>query len=177
MTTEQDKGCVGEAGPMLSCDLDATHTYSNLVLALRDMRTANGRDTATGVGDGNASWIGLAIGMIVLDILSTTGQGEQVGVRFRRLLTDHGVGEEDARYIYKFRCALHHAYGIPAPVTIDGRRLFVTDAEDAYAVDTSRADRIVISVPAFCGRLVERIAYEAPKQQVSTLINTHIVLD
>jgi hypothetical protein len=150
MTTEQDKGCVGEAGPMLSCDLDATHTYSNLVLALRDMRTANGRDTATGVGDGNASWIGLAIGMIVLDILSTTGQGEQVGVRFRRLLTDHGVGEEDARYIYKFRCALHHAYGIPAPV---------------------------ISVPAFCGRLVERIAYEAPKQQVSTLINTHIVLD
>jgi hypothetical protein len=163
MTTEQDNGRVGGAGPMLSCDLDATHTYSNLVLALRDMRTANGRDAATGTGVGNGSWIGPALGMIVLDILSTSDEGEQVGVRFHRLLTDHGVSEDDARYIYKFRCELHHAYGIPAPGKINGRKLFVIDAVDTYAVDTSRTDRIVISVPAFCGRLVERIAYEAPR--------------
>jgi hypothetical protein len=162
---------------MISCDLDTTHIYSNLFLALRDMRSANGRDPATGTGDGNDSWIGLALGMIVLDILSTSDEKEGVGVRFRRLLTEHRVSEDDAGYIYKFRCSLHHAYGLPTPGTIGGRDLLVSPAVGAYAVDTSRTDRLVISVPAFCGRLVERIAYETPQPQGTNLINTRMALD
>ncbi|MEU3624818.1 hypothetical protein BS329_17900 [Amycolatopsis coloradensis] len=175
MTTELDKGCEGETGPMLSCHLNGTHTYSSLILALRDMRSANDRDPATDAGDGNDSWIGLVLGMIVLDNLS--GTGGEVGSRFKGLLTDHGVSEDDARYIYRFRCSLHHEYGLPRPTTVDDRRLVVIPGIDAYAVDTSRPDRITISVPAFCGRLVERIAYEAPKPASSSLINTRLVLD
>lgn len=176
MTTQQDKG--PDAGPMLLCDLDETDTRTTWFLALRDMRTANGRNAATGAGEGNNSWIGLTVGMTLLDILSTSDRDENVGVRFRRLLTEHGVSEDDARYIYKFRCELHHAYGIPAPGKIDGRNLFVTPAVGAYAVDTRRSGRIEISVPAFCGRLVERIAYEAvPTWRGSGLINTNVVLD
>ncbi|MET8846635.1 hypothetical protein [Amycolatopsis sp. NPDC004625] len=176
MTTELDKG--PGAGPMLVCDLDETHTYTTWFLALRDMRTANGRNETTGAGEGNNSWIGLALGMIVLDILSTTNRDEKVGIRFRRLLTEHGVGEDDADFIYKFRCALHHAYGIPNPGTVGNRNLFVTPAVGAYAVDTRRSDRVLISVPVFCGRLVERIAYEAvPTWQGSALIDTYVQLD
>lgn len=162
---------------MLVCDLDKTHTYTTWFLALRDMRTANGREETTGAGEGNNSWIGLAMGMIVLDILSTTDQDEKVGVRFRRLLTEHGISEDDAAFIYKFRCALHHAYGIPKPVTVGNRNLFATAAAGAYAVDTRRSDRVLVSVPVFCGRLVERIAYEAaPTCRGTALIDTYVQL-
>lgn len=177
MTTELDKGRVGEGGPMRSCDLDTTHVYSNLFLALRDMRSANGRCPTTGAGDGNDSWIGLALGMIVLDILATDDPKDKVGDRFRLLLTNHRVNKDDAAYIYEFRCSLHHAYGLPEPGAIGNRNLFVTPAVGAYAVDTSRAGRLEISVPAFCGRLVERIAYEAPEPRAMGLINTHVLLD
>jgi hypothetical protein len=174
MTTLLDKRRIGERTPMLRCELTATKVYSNLVLALRDMRTANGRDPVTGEGDGNESWIGLTLAMIVLDTLS--GSTQPAGKRFRRLLTDHGVDADDARYIYIFRCALLHGYGIPKPETVDGRRLFVSPAAGAYAVDTSRPDRIVVSVPAFCGCLVERIAHAIPQQWDTGLINTDVVL-
>lgn len=175
MTTEQDKGRVGASGPMLRCDLDTRHVYPNLVLALRDMRTANGRDETTGVGDGNDSWSGLTLGMIVLDTLS--GSVDKPGIRFPRLLADHGVNEADARYVYRLRCSLLHGYGPPKPSAVDGRKVFVSPAVGAYAVDTRRSDRLVISVPAFCGRLVERIAYEAPRQWDTDLIDTHVQLD
>ncbi|MDQ7808389.1 hypothetical protein Q5425_32040 [Amycolatopsis sp. A133] len=174
MTTLQDKGRTGDNPPMLRCDLNTTNTYSSLTLALRDMRTANGRDPATGAGVGNESWIGLSLGMIVLDTLS--GSNTDVGARFRGLLTDHDVEEGDARYVYKFRCSLLHGYGIPKPASVDGRRLIASPEVNAYAVDTSHPDRIVVSVPAFCGRLVERIAYTAPQRWDTALINTNLTI-
>ena len=55
---------------MLQCPRDQSSLYPTLVLALRDMRQANGRDPVTGTGDGNESWTGLSLAMIVLDTLS-----------------------------------------------------------------------------------------------------------
>lgn len=175
MTTLLDRGGFGKRGPILRCELNETKIYSTLILALRDMRTANDRDPATGAGDGNESWIGLSLGMIVLDTLS--GSGPNVGQRFRKLLADNGVDEDDARYIYAFRCSLLHGYGLPKPEALDGRKLFVSPAVGAYAVDTSRHDRIVVSVPAFCSRLVERIAHAVPQQWDTELINTYVTLE
>jgi hypothetical protein len=60
MTTAIDRG--GRFTPMLRCETNQTHLYTTLVLALRDMRDANGRDPTTGAGDGNASWIGVERG-------------------------------------------------------------------------------------------------------------------
>ncbi|MGW4130896.1 hypothetical protein [Amycolatopsis japonica] len=62
---------------MSACNLNETNSYTTWFLALRDMRTANGRDETTGAGVGNNSWIGLAIGMIVLGILSDTGAAKE----------------------------------------------------------------------------------------------------
>ncbi|MGW4130895.1 hypothetical protein [Amycolatopsis japonica] len=94
------------------------------------------------------------------------------------MLTAHGITAEDARYIYEFRCELHHAYGIPNPVKLDGRALFATPSPDAYAVDTQRADRVVLSVPVFCGHLVERIAHDAaPTWPGTSQINTNMAPD
>jgi hypothetical protein len=80
---------------MLRCDLRSSNLYPSLILALRDMRDANGRDPATGDGDGNESWIGLTLGMIVLDTLSGE-QNEKPGPRWRRLLIGNGVLAHDA---------------------------------------------------------------------------------
>jgi hypothetical protein len=68
MTTERDHG--NHEREMLRCELRDSHLYPSLELALRDMREANGRDPMTGAGDGNESWIGLSMAMIVLDTLS-----------------------------------------------------------------------------------------------------------
>jgi hypothetical protein len=54
----------------LICGVRPSGLYPSLVLAVRDMRTANGRDEETGAGVGNHSWIALALGMVVLDTLS-----------------------------------------------------------------------------------------------------------
>jgi hypothetical protein len=63
-------------------------------------------------------------------------------------------------------------------VKIDGRTLFATAAVGAYAVDTRRTDRMVISVPVFCGYLVKWIAYEtAPTWPSSNRIHTDVVHD
>ena len=64
MTTERDHGNYEQE--MLRCELRDSHLYPSLELALRDMRQANGRDPMTGAGDGNESWIGLSMAMIVL---------------------------------------------------------------------------------------------------------------
>jgi hypothetical protein len=101
---------------MLRCPLqEGEHLFPSLVLALRDMRYANQRDRETGDGDGNQSWTGLSIGMIVLDTLSGDGDTDKVGERWSRLLTNHGVSDEDAAIIYALRNSLLHGYGPPEP--------------------------------------------------------------
>jgi hypothetical protein len=109
--------------------------------------------------------------MVVLDTLSGSNNG--VEKRWIRLLTAHQISAEDAKFIYKFRCSLLHGYGPPKSEDVDNRMVLVTPAVGAFAVDTSRKDRVLISVPVFCGRLVERIAYEAPHQWDTNLINTN----
>lgn len=98
---------------MLRCDLNEANVYPTLFLALRDMRTANGRDETTGAGRGNESWMGLSIAMTVLDTL--TSGNEPVGQRWESLLTSHGVDPADAKLIYALRCSLLHGYGPPKP--------------------------------------------------------------
>jgi hypothetical protein len=57
MTTLADRG--GTALQRVDCTLPSDRdVYLPLELALRDMRTASGRDEATGELPGNESWIG-----------------------------------------------------------------------------------------------------------------------
>jgi len=168
MTTDQDRG--DRIDVRLQCSLNTTNLYPSLVLALRDLRTAGGRDPDTGSGSGNDSWIGLSLGMIVLDSLSGDGR-TNVGERWIRLLTTHGVSDNDAGYIYALRNSLLHGYGLPRPDELDGRMMALTPDPSAYAVDTSQPDRILVSVPVFCGHLVERIALEAHDNWDTSLID------
>ena len=155
---------------MLRCELNARNLYPTLVLALRDMRTANGRKVVTGEGEGNRSWIGLVLGMAVLDTLS--GSLGRPGPRFKRLLKAHDVSGEDAEIIWTLRSSLMHGYGLPLPSRTFGRGVLLTDDHEAYALDTSQPGRALVSVPVFCSRLVERIAAEAYGSWDVSLINT-----
>jgi hypothetical protein len=155
---------------MLQCPLRQSNLYPTLVLALRDMRQANGRDPETGTGDGNESWIGLSLAMIVLDTLSGPSAG--VGDRWRRLLTRHEISADDADIIYALRCSLLHGYGLPHPHKAHGRKVYLTPYRDACAVDTTASGRALVSVPVFCGRLVERIAAESPSDWDTSTIDT-----
>ncbi len=74
MTTQRDCGA-GAPPSMLQCPRNQSNLYPTLGLALRDMRQANGRDPEKGTGDGNESWIGLSLAMIVLDTLSGSWAG------------------------------------------------------------------------------------------------------
>jgi hypothetical protein len=96
---------------MLRCELRDSHPYPSLELALRDMRRANGRDPTTGAGDGNELWVGL---------------------RWKRLLTDHGLSAHDAEIVYGPRCALLHGYGPPKPEMSCGRRVLLSDDRATY---------------------------------------------
>jgi hypothetical protein len=98
---------------MLVYPITDSNLYPTLVAALRDMRHANGRDETTGEGGGNISWVGLSIGMIVLDTL--TREDEGVADRWKRLLSAHEVSEEDADIIYALRNSMLHGYGVPRP--------------------------------------------------------------
>ncbi len=157
---------------MLRCEQRPSNLYPSLVLALRDMRQANGRDLVSGDGEGNDAWIGLSLGMIVLDTLS--GSSEGVGARWELLLTTHGVTQEDAQIIYKLRCSLLHGYGLPKPSAVGGRTVLLTSDVTAHAVDTSTSGRALATVPIFCGRLVERVAAAAPQNWDTSLINTDL---
>lgn len=54
------------------------------------------------------------------------------------------------------------------------RTILLTDDTFTFAIDTSR-DRIAfVSVPVFCGRLVERIAFAAWPAWDQTLVNTDL---
>jgi hypothetical protein len=157
---------------MLECPLQGTSLYTTLVLALRDMRDAHGRDAVTGRGNGDQRWIGLVLGMIVLDTLS--GKDGKVGERWSRLLTAHGISPQDANLIYKVRCSLLHGYGPPSRV--DGRRIFLTREQDAFAIESDSHDRGLLSVPVFCRVLVERIAFEAHASWDASLVDTEFKL-
>jgi hypothetical protein len=158
MTTLQDHGTTPVE--MLTCPIRPERLYVSRDLALRDMRTANGRDPETGTGDGNRSWIGLSLAMVVLDSLSGRANGP-VRRRWMRLLTGHGVSASDAAIIYALRCSLLHGYGLPKPALTFGRVVVLSDAMNRYALETADEGIARLSVPTFCGRLVERIASEA----------------
>jgi hypothetical protein len=168
MTTERDHGN-GEL-EMLRCELGPSNIYPTLILALRDMREANGRNPTTGAGRGNRSWIGLSLGMIVLDTLS--GDNPKVSRRWRRLLTGHGLSDDDAKVVYALRCSLLHGYYPPKPEHANGRKVLLSEDRDAYALDTSQDGLALVSVPIFCARLVERIVVEALDQWDVSLIDT-----
>jgi hypothetical protein len=158
---------------MLQCPVRPMGVYRSRVLAMRDMRTANGRDAESGDGEGNASWIGLALGMMVLDTL--TPESEGVRDRWLRLLTGCGINDEDCAIIYQLRCSLLHGYGIPKPEKIGGRCLLLTNDHNAYAIDTNDHNVATVSVPVFCRSLVERIVAETPEQNWdTTLININV---
>jgi hypothetical protein len=169
MTTLRDHG--SNSVSMLECDLRPSNLYPTLVLALRDMRHANGRADVTGVGGGNESWIGLAVGMTVLDALS--GDQESVGTRFEGLLKSHGITPEDATIIYMLRCSLLHGYGLPKPTSTFDREVLLTPFHDVYALDTSTDGKALVSVPVFCSRLVERIVSEGYASWDVSLIDTN----
>jgi hypothetical protein len=135
------------------------------------MRHANGRDPVTGLGEGNESWIGLSIAMIVLDTLS--GSAPKVWARWKQLLTTHGVSEEDAKTLYSLRCSLLHGYGPPKPKEAHGRTLLLTSDPTAFALDTSQDRCALLSVPVFCGHLVERIVTAAHDDWDGSLIDTN----
>jgi hypothetical protein len=166
MTTVQDHG--DSEIEMLHCDLDPSNIYPTLVLALRDMRSANGRNVVTGAGSGNDGWAGLTVGMVVLDTLS--GEAPGVRQRFTRLLTGHAVPAHDASIIWALRCSILHGYGLPKPVS--GKKVLLTGDHAGYAVDTSPEDVALVSVPVFCARLVERMATEAKDNWDVSLLNT-----
>lgn len=168
--TTADHGA--DAVSMLVCDERADHRYPSLILAMRDMRRANGRDVRTGDGDGNESWTGLAIGMVALDTLS--GSDPDVAGRWSNLLVTHGISADDATIIYKLRCSLLHGWGLPKPTTIGKRKMVLIDDQDAHALDTSEKGRAILSVPVFCRCLVERIARDSPDRWDVSEIDTDI---
>jgi hypothetical protein len=69
--------------------------------------------------------------------------------------------ETDAAIIYEVRCALLHGYGLPASDRLHDRRIILTDDRRSFALQTDDPDGVVLSVPVFCGKLVERIVSEA----------------
>jgi hypothetical protein len=75
----------------------------------------------------------------------------------------------------RVRTALLLAARLRAAEAREERRpkVLLTDDRAAYALDTSQPGRALVSVPVFCGRLVERIAAEAPGDWDDSLINTN----
>jgi hypothetical protein len=175
VTTKRDHG---KSPPlMLRCSAtEGRHLFPSLMLALRDMRHASGRNPETGEGDGNESWIGLSIGMIVLDTLRGSSR-DRVREEWVQLLAGHGVSQNDAAIIYALRCSVLHGYGTPRPEKAGRRTVVVTPDRDAYALDTTEKGFALVSVPVFCGCLVERIAYEAPNDWDASLLDTDFRLD
>ena len=154
---------------MIQCPAGATSVHSSLTLGLRDMRTAHGRHAETGEGAGSRSWMGLVVGMAILDTL--TGPGKRnVGAKWLRLLTSHHIDRADAEAIYKLRCSLLHGYHLPK--LAGGIKMQLTDDQDTYALDTTTPHVVSVSVPVFCRCLVERIAFKAQSEWDETLIDT-----
>lgn len=171
MTTLNDHG--DRPPSMIQCPVDIAPVHSSLTMALRDMRTANDRREETGDGPGNQSWIGLSIGMTVLDTLTKASDPHRQ--RMLRLLAAHGVEERDAKTIYHLRNSVLHGYWLPKNSKLGNRRMLLHREQSAYAIDTDiSANEIYLSVPVFCRCLVERIALEAQSNWDETLINTDV---
>jgi hypothetical protein len=83
VTTECDQGDTHV--DMRQCPVKPKGVYQSRVLAMRDMRTASGRDAESDDGEGNGSWIGLALGLMVLDTL--TPESERYVLLSNSLLT------------------------------------------------------------------------------------------
>ena len=84
--------------------------------------------------------------------------------------------EDDALVSYALRCSILHGYGPPkasAYPDMKGRRLLLTRDAAAPAINTDHPGLVWVSVPAFCGRLVERIAFEARDRWDGTLVDTN----
>ncbi|GID29135.1 hypothetical protein [Paractinoplanes brasiliensis] len=94
--------------------------------------------------------------MVVLDTLTSTA--DDVNRRWVQLLTNHGVPDHDARVIYAVRNSILHGYGPPRPEKAENRTVRFIGDPAAHAVDTRTPRVALINVPAFCSRLVERIA-------------------
>ncbi|MGW4488505.1 hypothetical protein ACWEOE_32250 [Amycolatopsis sp. NPDC004368] len=169
MTTLDDRG--GKPLTRLHCAPHPDRPYLSLELALRDMRSAHGRDPETGEGPGTRSWIGVCLGMIVLDTLS--GTSVPAGRRFKRLLVEHGVDHDDAVVLWIIRNSLLHGYGLPRPADVRHRQVEVTGETDTFALDTSDPRLVRLSAPVFCSQLVERVAASVPHRWDSSLIHTH----
>lgn len=158
---------------MIQCPVGIPLVHSSLTLALRDMRTANGRDEETGDGLGNESWIGLSIGMTVLDTLTKASDPHRQ--RMLRLLTAHGVEARDAEVIFHLRNSVLHGYWLPKNSKLGNRRMLLHRDQSSYALDTDvSSNEIYLSVPVFCRCLVERIAHAAQSNWDETLINTDV---
>ena len=171
MTTTRDHG--RNKIRMRRCGVRSSNRYHPLELAIRDMREANGRNPTTGARKGNHSCIGLSMAMIVLDTLSGSGKNDRR--RWEDLLVNkHGLMREDATIIFKLRCSLLHGYYLPHPdKDIGDRTVLLTPYHDAYALDTSQTGLALVSVPVFCGRLIERVLAKASLDEWDTnLINT-----
>jgi len=177
MTTALDNGS-GMPPSMLKCELSSVHQYATLTLALRDMREINGRDPVTGVGEGNDKWPGMTLGMIVIDTLSGDPSTGSAQSRWLALLKANHVPEVDALVLYRVRNALLHGYGIPKKTDprLGGREVFLSGDTKGFAVDTSATGRAVVSVPVFCGRLVERVAASVPSSWDITEIDVRRTL-
>ena len=173
MTTARDQGT--QEQHRLRCPLNDQMLYSPILLALRDLRTANGRDPETGDGRANESWIALSVGMVVLDSLTPSDQ--QVGERWVELLTVHEIDADDALIVYAIRNALLHGYGIPKPEKALGRRVIMTPDPLAPALDTDTLGVARLSVPVFCSHLVERIALQGRSRWDTSMIWTGAPLD
>ena len=59
-----------------------------------------------------------------------------------------------------------------APHKAHGLKVYLTPYRDACAIDTTASGRALVSVPVFCGRLVERIAAESPSRWDTSTIDT-----
>jgi hypothetical protein len=172
----------------------ADHRYKRFHLAMRDLREANDRDPETGSGVANHSWIALALGMIVLDTLAGSHPmpevdestqcaeaKDEIGKRFKAFLVAHQINKNDAHFIWMLRCSLLHGYGRPKEEDTHNRPMHLTQRLDTYALNSDKTlpgKRIELSVPVFCGHLVERIASEVPPEQWdNSLIDTIDTID
>ena len=78
------------------------------------------------------------------------------------------------KIVHALRCFLLHGYGPPKPENSYGRQLLLTEDRADYARWTPRSPAVHLwARPSSCGRLVERIAAEAPDDWNDSLINTN----
>ncbi|WNV84723.1 hypothetical protein [Umezawaea sp. Da 62-37] len=86
-------------------------------------------------------------------------------------MTDHDISVPDAKLLWTVRNALLHGYFVPKPSGDEPRRVQFNNFTTGYALDTRDPKEIQLSVPVFCGHLVERIAAAVPERWDMSLID------